>query len=70
MGKKANQICSYHHKGLLDLVRRNASIKKCPQRFQDEKSIQFDIIFTFEDRVFEIVVEGNNIFQFFFTLKY
>lgn len=48
---------SYRHKGLLSIVKRNANIKRSPERFQDEDSLQFDIIFTFEARVFDIVVD-------------
>lgn len=39
------------------MVLRNSKIKDKPQRFQDNKD-EFDIIITFEDRVFDIVCEG------------
>lgn len=34
-------------------------VKLRPERFQDELQAQFDIIFTFELRVFDLVVEGT-----------
>jgi RNA polymerase II subunit A C-terminal domain phosphatase SSU72 len=40
------------------MVLRNSRIKDMPQRFQDNKD-EFDIIITFEDRVFDIVCEGT-----------
>eukprot|EP01122_Echinamoeba_exundans_P007579 TRINITY_DN2360_c1_g1_i1.p1 TRINITY_DN2360_c1_g1~~TRINITY_DN2360_c1_g1_i1.p1 ORF type:complete len:198 (+),score=51.97 TRINITY_DN2360_c1_g1_i1:38-631(+) len=46
----------YTQKGLLNMVLRNSRIKDRPQRFQDNKD-EFDIIITFEDRVFDIVCE-------------
>lgn len=50
-------LFSYTQKGLLNMVLRNSKIKDRPQRFQDCKD-EFDIIITFEDRVFDIVCEG------------
>lgn len=41
------------------MVERNMKVKSFPQRFQDELQAQFDIIFTFELRVYDLVVEGT-----------
>jgi RNA polymerase II subunit A C-terminal domain phosphatase SSU72 len=49
----------YTSKGILNMLQRNSKIKERPQRFQDEK-MPFDIIITFEERVFDIVVEDLN----------
>lgn len=42
------------------MLQRNMSVKRGPQRFQDEHTLQFELIFTFELRVFDLVVEGTN----------
>lgn len=39
------------------MLQRNASVKKAPQRWQDRDK-HFDIVFCFEDRVFNAVIEG------------
>lgn len=49
----------YTSKGILNMLQRNSKIKERPQRFQDEK-MPFDIIITFEERVFDIVIEDLN----------
>ena len=38
------------------MLERNSKIKEAPERFQDEKEQIFDIIFAYEERVFEHVV--------------
>eukprot|EP00898_Chlorokybus_atmophyticus_P004297 jgi/Chlat1/4869/Chrsp31S08938 len=48
----------YTRNGLLAMLDRNRSVKLAPQRWQDNaKDGEFDIIFTFEERVFDLVVE-------------
>jgi RNA polymerase II subunit A C-terminal domain phosphatase SSU72 len=47
----------FREKGLLSMLMRNSKVKERPQRFQDEKTQQFEIVITFEERVFDIVVE-------------
>lgn len=39
------------------MLDRNARVKEAPERWQEEKG-RFDIVITFEDRVFDIVNEG------------
>ncbi|KAH7827209.1 putative RNA polymerase II subunit A C-terminal domain phosphatase SSU72 [Monocercomonoides exilis] len=46
----------YSQIGLLDLVRRNAKIKTAPEQFQQLEIVDFDLIFTFEERVYEQVI--------------
>jgi RNA polymerase II subunit A C-terminal domain phosphatase SSU72 len=47
----------YESRGLLGMLSRNMKVKTRPQRFQDEFNAQFELIFTFELRVFDLVVE-------------
>jgi hypothetical protein len=41
------------------MLQRNASVKKAPQRWHDRDK-HYDIVFCFEDRVFNAVIEGLN----------
>ena len=44
------------------MLKRNTSVKLAPQRWQDNTGDGvFDMIMTFEERVFDLVVEGNSI---------
>ncbi|KAF0888467.1 hypothetical protein E2562_014272 [Oryza meyeriana var. granulata] len=48
----------YKRNGLLPMLKRNTSVKLAPQRWQDNASDGlFDVIFTFEERVFDLVVD-------------
>jgi RNA polymerase II subunit A C-terminal domain phosphatase SSU72 len=38
------------------MTERNASVKTAPERWQDNK-LQYDVVFTYEERVFDLVVE-------------
>ena len=40
------------------MLDRNRRIKKFPQRFQDEKEEEFDLVITAEERVYDQLVEG------------
>lgn len=48
----------YEKSGLLAMLHRNIQIKKAPQRWQLEAS-RFDVAITFEERVFDILVQGD-----------
>ena len=48
---------SYQQNGLLPMLERNRKIKNAPERFQESKG-HFDVIFCFEERVFDAIVEG------------
>jgi len=53
--RKRNQGL-YTQNGCLAMLQRNAQVKAAPERFQDV-NMKFDIIITFEKRVFDIVLE-------------
>lgn len=41
------------------MLKRNLSVKLAPQRWQDNAlDGVFDIVFTFEEKVFDMVIEG------------
>lgn len=46
----------YTNNGVLTMLDRNAKIKKAPEQWRDARD-RFDIIITFEDRVFRSVVD-------------
>lgn len=49
----------YKRNGLLQMLKRNVSVKEAPQRWQDNAADgAFDVVFTFEERVFDMVIEG------------
>ncbi|KAL2944935.1 RNA polymerase II subunit A C-terminal domain phosphatase SSU72, partial [Bienertia sinuspersici] len=44
--------------GILPMLKRNLSVKLAPQRWQDNAlDGAFDVVFTFEEKVFDMVVE-------------
>jgi RNA polymerase II subunit A C-terminal domain phosphatase SSU72 len=46
--------------GLLPMLKRNIAIKTAPQRWQENADDgPFDVVFTFEERVFDVVLEGT-----------
>eukprot|EP00249_Psilotum_nudum_P012381 c23749_g1_i1 orf=601-1257(+) len=48
----------YKRNGLLQMLKRNLTVKEAPQRWQDNAADgAFDVIFTFEERVFDMVIE-------------
>lgn len=50
------------------MLKRNIGVKAAPQRWQDNAlDGSFDIVFTFEEKVFDTVVEGWHL-QFSFPL--
>lgn len=48
----------YTQMGLLTMLDRNIKTKNAPQRWQDETK-RFDVVVTFEERVFDAVVQGG-----------
>ncbi len=54
----AYRYCSYRQNGLLGMLERNVRIKTAPERWQEQKNT-FDVIVTFEERVFDHVLEGS-----------
>ncbi|XVE75509.1 hypothetical protein DITRI_Ditri12bG0099400 [Diplodiscus trichospermus] len=48
----------YKRNGILPMLKRNSSVKLAPQRWQDNAADgSFDVVFTFEEKVFDIVIE-------------
>ncbi|KAI9080073.1 hypothetical protein K1719_038006 [Acacia pycnantha] len=48
----------YKRNGILPMLKRNSTVKLAPQRWQDNAADgSFDIVFTFEEKVFDMVVE-------------
>eukprot|EP01129_Flabellula_baltica_P000011 TRINITY_DN10007_c0_g1_i1.p1 TRINITY_DN10007_c0_g1~~TRINITY_DN10007_c0_g1_i1.p1 ORF type:complete len:204 (-),score=40.08 TRINITY_DN10007_c0_g1_i1:24-551(-) len=45
----------YNERGLLAMLDRNRNVKRAPERFQ-MTSMEFDIIISFDERVFDIIV--------------
>jgi Ssu72-like protein len=46
--------------GILPMLKRNLTVKNAPQRWQDNSADGcFDIVMTFEERVFDMVMEGS-----------
>lgn len=50
----------YKRNGILQMLKRNLSVKLAPQRWQDNAGDGvFDVVMTFEEKVFDSVLEGN-----------
>ncbi|WCJ21450.1 Phosphoribosylformylglycinamidine cyclo-ligase [Euphorbia peplus] len=53
-----NEGVSYKRNGILPMLKRNLSVKLAPPRWQDNAADGlFDVVFTFEEKVFDMVVE-------------
>lgn len=51
----------YKRNGILPMLKRNAAVKTAPQRWQDNAADGFfDVVFTFEEKVFDMVIEDLN----------
>ena len=48
----------YTQNGILRMLDRNKRIKACPERFQEAEKEHFNVVFTVEERIFDIVKEG------------
>ena len=55
---KRKDLELYKRNGFLQMLKRNLNVKMAPQRWQ-ENAVDgpFDVIFTFEERVFDMVIE-------------
>jgi RNA polymerase II subunit A C-terminal domain phosphatase SSU72 len=47
----------YIENRMIGILERNVKIKKAPERWQDEHAMQFDVILTFEERVYDAVLD-------------
>jgi len=54
---KQQNLELYRANGILSMLERNMRIKEAPERWQEEKMQHFDLVITFEERVFDIVNE-------------
>ncbi|RRT43582.1 hypothetical protein B296_00056323 [Ensete ventricosum] len=53
--------CRYKRNGILPMLKRNLGVKNAPQRWQDNAADGcFDVVVTFEEKVFNIVIEGRS----------
>ncbi|XP_076949792.1 uncharacterized protein LOC143622568 isoform X3 [Bidens hawaiensis] len=51
----------YKRNGILPMLKRNLGVKTAPQRWQENgPDGHFDVVFTFEEKVFDMVVEDNH----------
>jgi len=50
----------YRRNGLLTMLERNMSVKRGPQRWQDQRDLDLDVVITFEERVFNLLVDDVN----------
>jgi len=56
----------FRRNGVLAMLERDIITKKAPQRWQDntlKDLAQLDVVLCFEDRIFEIVVEGSDVMR-------
>jgi RNA polymerase II subunit A C-terminal domain phosphatase SSU72 len=51
----------YKQNGILNMLERNMQVKLAPERWQEAKK-HFDIVITFDQRVYDMVVEGKSNF--------
>jgi len=53
---------SYKRNGILPMLKRNSGVKLAPQRWQDNAADgSFSVVFTFEEKVFDMVLEGKDV---------
>lgn len=52
------------------MLKRNVGVKEAPQRWQDNAADgAFDVVFTFEERVFNMVIDGTLPAKLFFCIS-
>ncbi|KAN0018777.1 hypothetical protein ACTFIU_008710 [Dictyostelium citrinum] len=47
----------YIRNGLLNMLERNISVKLAPEKWQEEQQSKFEIVYTFDQRVYDAVIE-------------
>eukprot|EP00164_Ancoracysta_twista_P018668 GFYU01032431.1.p1 GENE.GFYU01032431.1~~GFYU01032431.1.p1 ORF type:complete len:200 (+),score=33.27 GFYU01032431.1:168-767(+) len=53
----------YIQNGLLTMLERNINTKKAPERWHDRKDTMFDVVLTFEERVYDAINENAQVTQ-------
>ncbi|KYR01144.1 hypothetical protein DLAC_02249 [Tieghemostelium lacteum] len=54
--KQQNQEL-YIQNGILNMLERNCKVKLAPEKWQEELTARFEIIFTFDQRVYDMVID-------------
>ncbi|GAM21895.1 hypothetical protein SAMD00019534_050700 [Acytostelium subglobosum LB1] len=47
----------YTQNGILNMLERNRRVKLAPEKWQEEQLARFDLVFTFDQRVFDMVID-------------
>ena len=47
----------YLRNGVLQMLERNFNVKRAPERWQDEKERHYDVAITYEERVYDALVD-------------
>ena len=63
IGSLTATLSSYTQNGILRMLDRNRRIKPHPERFQEANGERFDVVFTVEERIYDVVVEGMHIYR-------
>ena len=54
----------YKSNGILQMLKRNFKVKNAPEKWQNEKNKRYDVVVTYEERVFNSLLNGNFQSQF------
>jgi RNA polymerase II subunit A C-terminal domain phosphatase SSU72 len=54
---KASDEALYERNGVLNMLGRNLRVKRAPERWQDEVSKEYNVAITYEERVFDALVD-------------
>jgi RNA polymerase II subunit A C-terminal domain phosphatase SSU72 len=52
----AKNKAQYEKMGILEMLRRDVTIKNHPEKWQRENEVRFDLVFAFEKRVYDIII--------------
>ncbi|KAF2072779.1 hypothetical protein CYY_005901 [Polysphondylium violaceum] len=54
---KHQNVDLYTQNGILNMLERNIRVKLAPERWQEEVKQKFDLVFTFDQRVYDMVID-------------